>query len=274
MQKRLVRTRAKIAHAGIPYRVPDPSEMRSRSESVCEVLSGLFTLAYADPTTRSEAAVEAIRLARLCCDLLPSDSSESLELHGVLALLLLQHSRRAARISEDGRSVPFERQDRGLWGHDAAAEGLRVLDGALERAARTRTPGGRHLVRAAIAAEYVRPFQLDEVGEIDHARIAEMHEVLERLDRSPFVTLNRAVAVANAGRPAVALELLETIQVALDGHHLLSAVRGDLLRRLDRGRDAALELRTAAAAAPTERERRSYLDEAVLLESDGPHAHP
>ena len=271
MQKRLVRARAKIKHAGIPYRVPGPSELGARSESVCEVLSGLFTLAYADPTARSEAAVEAIRLARLCCRLLPSDSAAWLEFNGVLALLLLQHSRRAARTSEEGLSVPFERQDRELWDQDEAAEGLRVLDGALERAAQARVPGGRHLVRATIAAEYVRPFQ---IGEIDHARIADMYEVLERLDRSPFVTLNRAIAVANTGRPAVALELLSTSAVALDGHHLLSAVRGDLLRRLDRTREAAVELRTAAAAAPSERERQSYLHEAVLLESDAAHAHP
>lgn len=271
MQKRLVRARAKIKHAGIAYRVPDPSEMAARSESVCEVLSGLFTLAYAEPAARSDAAVEAIRLARLCCRLLPADSPESLEFDGVLALMLLQHSRRAARTSAEGLSVPFERQDRELWDHDEAAEGLRVLDAALERAARARIPGGRHLIRATIAAEYVRPFQ---IGEIDHARIADMYEVLEQLDRSPFVTLNRVIAVANAGRSAVALELLETIAVALDGHHLLSAVRGDLLRRLDRSREAAVELRTAAAAAPSERERQSYLHEVDLLESDGPHAHP
>ncbi len=271
MQKRLVRARAKIKHAGIPYRVPAPSELAARSESVCEVLSGLFTLAYADPTTRSDAAVEAIRLARLCCRLLPPGSAEWLECNGVLALLLLQHSRRAARTSEEGLSVPFERQDRALWDQDEAAEGLRVLDAALERAAQARVPGGRHLVRAVIAAEYVRPFQ---TGEIDHARIADMYEVLERLDRSPFVTLNRAIAIANTGHPAVALELLSSSTAALDGHHLLSAVRADLLRRLGRTREAAVELRSAAAAASSERERQSYLHEAVLLESDGAHAHP
>lgn len=271
MQKRLVRARAKIKHAGIAYRVPGPSEIGARSESVCEVLSGLFTLAYADPTTRSEAAVEAVRLARLCCRLLPYGSAEWLEFNGVLALLLLQHSRRAARTSEEGLSVPFERQDRALWEHDEAAEGLRVLDAALERAAQARVPGGRYLVRATISAEYVRPLH---VSEIDHARIADMYEVLEQLDHSPFVTLNRAIAVANSGRPAVALELLETIAIALAGHHLLAAVRGDLLRRLDRSRDAAIELRTAAAVAPSERERQTYLHEAVLLESEVAHAHP
>lgn len=269
MQKRLVRARAKIKHAGIAYRVPDPSEMGARRESVCEVLSGLFTLGYADPTAHSEAAVEAIRLARLCCRLAPAGSGAWLEFNGVLALLLLQHSRRAARTSDDGLSVPFARQDRALWDHDEAAEGLRVLDAALERAAQSHVSGGRHLVRAAIAAEYVRPSRADE---IDHARIADMYGVLEQLDRSPFVTLNRAVAMANAGHPEAALQLLRTIADVLDGHHLLSAVRSDLLRRLDRGREAAIELRKAAATAPSERERRSYHHEAVLLENEAAHA--
>jgi RNA polymerase sigma-70 factor (ECF subfamily) len=268
MQKRLVRARAKIKHAGIAYRVPAPSDMGPRSESVCEVLSGLFTLGYADPTARSDAAIEAIRLARLCCQLLPSDSAEWLEFNGVLALMLLQHSRREARTSEEGLSVPFERQDRGLWDQVEAAEGLQILDAALERAATAGVTGGRQILRATIAAEYVRS------SRIDHARIADLYEVLERLDRSPFVTLNRAVAVANAGNPAEALELLETIALALEGHHLVSAVRGDLLRRIGRRREAAAALRTAAEAAPSERERLSYLHEAVLLESETPHAHP
>ena len=248
--------------------------MSARSESVCEVLSGLFTLAYADPTARSEAAAEAIRLARLCCELFPSDSAAWLELNGVLALLLLQHSRRAARTSAEGLTVPFERQDRELWDQESADEGLRILDAALERAAQARVPGGRHLVRAAIAAEYVRPFQIGAHGEIDHARIADMYELLERLDPSPFVTVNRVIAVANAGRPAAALELLETVALALAGHHLLAAVRGDMLRRLDRTGEAAAALRTAAAAAPSDRERQSYLHEADLLDSDAAHAHP
>ncbi|WP_413320139.1 sigma-70 family RNA polymerase sigma factor [Agrococcus sp. 1P02AA] len=274
MQKRLVRARAKIKHAGIAYRVPGPAEMSARSESVCEVLSGLFTLAYADPTARSEAAAEAIRLARLCCELFPSDSAAWLELNGVLALLLLQHSRRAARTSAEGLTVPFERQDRELWDQEAADEGLRILDAALERAAQARVPGGRHLVRAAIAAEYVRPFRVGGPGEIDHARIAGMYELLERLDPSPFVTVNRVIAVANAGHPAAALELLETVALALAGHHLLAAVRGDMLRRLDRTGEAAAALRTAAAAAPSDRERQSYLHEAALLDLDAAHAHP
>lgn len=271
MQKRLVRARAKIAHAGISYRVPDPAEMVARSESVCEVLSGLFTLDYADPTAGGEGAVEAIRLARLCAGLLPLDVPGSLEIHGVLALLLLQHSRRAARTSPSGIAVPFEHQDRALWDRDEAAEGLRVLEAALERAAQAGIAGGRHLVRAAIAAEYARPPSADA---IDHARIAELYELLERLDRSPFVTVNRAVAVANAGRAVAGLALLDAVAPALQGHHLAAAVRGDLLRRLDRHADAAAALRSAAAVAPTERERQSYLHEVDLLEREEPRAHP
>lgn len=269
MQKRLVRARAKIAHAGIPYRVPEPSEMPARVESVCEVLSGLFTLGYADPTALPDIAAEAIGLARLCSGLLAVHSAERLEVDGLLALLLLQHSRRGARI-KDGRAVPFEEQDRARWDHDEAAEGLSLLDAALHRAGRTGVAGGRHLMRAAIAAEYMRPASTEA---IDHARIAAMYEVLERVDPSPFVTVNRAVAVANAGRPGVALELVEAVPAALHRHHLHAAVRADLLRRLQRGHEAADALRTAAIAAPSERERQAYLLELALIEGD-PHAHP
>ncbi|MBG6054744.1 RNA polymerase sigma-70 factor (ECF subfamily) [Salinibacterium sp. CAN_S4] len=270
MQKRLVRARAKIKHAGIPYRVPDSSQMAARSESVCEVLSGLFTIAYADPTGRAQAAEEAIRLARVCCQLLPTDSTERLEFEGLLALLLLQHSRRAARTSEDGQAVQFELQDRALWVQDEVAEGLYVLDTALKRAAYAKVAGGRQLVRAAIAAEYVRPLQSDG---IDHERIADIYEVLEQLDQSPFVTLNRAIAVANAGRVEDALGLVDTIAVALRGHHLHAAVRGDLLRRLHRTEEAAIEFRAAADAAPSDRERHTYLSQVALLGPDAAHAH-
>jgi RNA polymerase sigma-70 factor (ECF subfamily) len=270
MQKRLVRARAKIKHAGIPYRVPDSSQMAARSKSVCEVLSGLFTIAYADPMGRTQAADEAIRLARVCCQLLPTDSTERLEFDGLLALLLLQHSRRAARTSEDGQAVQFEHQDRALWVQDEMAEGLSVLDTALERAADAKVAGGRQLVRAAIAAEYVRPLQSDG---IDHERIVDLYKVLQQLDPSPFVTLNRAIAVANAGRVADALALVDTIAVALPGHHLHAAVRGDLLKRLHRTEEAAFEFRVAAGASPSDRERRTYLSQVDVLGPDAAQAH-
>lgn len=259
MEKRLVRARAKIAHADIPYRVPDAVQLDSRSASVCEVLSALFTIGYSDPTLQPDPGAEAIRLARLCRQLLPADSPARLEFTGLLALLLLQHSRRAARTTSGGLSVPFDEQDRGLWDVSEIEEGLRLLDGAVDEAARAGIHGGRHLIRATVAAEYVRPAPGTE---IDHARIADMYGVLEQVDASPFVRLNRAVAVANAGRPAEALALTEALESSLGGHHLYSAVRGDLLQRLRRVEEARSAFRDAARTAPTERERRSYAQHA------------
>lgn len=264
MEKRLVRARAKIAHANIPYRVPDAAQLDSRSASVCEVLSALFTIGYSDPTLQPDPGAEAIRLARLCRQLLPSDSPARLEFTGLLALLLLQHSRRAARTTPDGLSVPFDEQDRELWDVSEIEEGLRLLDDAVEEAARAGIHGGRHLIRATVAAEYVRPAP---GMEIDHARIADMYGVLEQVDASPFVRLNRAVAVANAGRPTEALALTEALESSLGGHHLYSAVRGDLLQRLKRDDEASSAFRDAARTAPTERERRSYAQHADDLAS-------
>jgi RNA polymerase sigma-70 factor (ECF subfamily) len=271
MQKRLVRTRAKIKHAGIPYRVPDASELSARGESVREVLSGLFTIGYSDPSAGWDAGEDAIRLTRLCCALMSSGTSERLEFDALLALLLLQHARRMARTSAAGRAVVFRDQDRSLWDHAAISEGLGVLDDALARAGRAGVVGGRYLVKAAIAAEYMRPTR---ASDIDLHRIATLHTVLEQLDPSPFVKLNRAVAVANAGEHSDAMGILEEVEEALGGHHLHHAVRADVLARLGRSHDAARAFQAAAEAAPTLRERHSYLDAAASMTVKGDHADP
>jgi RNA polymerase sigma-70 factor (ECF subfamily) len=259
MQKRLVRARAKIKHAGIPYRVPGDAELGARSEGVRDVLYGLFSIAYAEPAQEAAGlapAAEAIRLTRLCRSLMPEGTHERLELDGLLALMLLQHSRTRARTSSDGSAVPFLEQDRERWDTAAAAEGLGIVDDALSRAARDGIAGGRHLVHAAIAAEYMRPML---AARIDHRRVVELYRVLERLDASPFVTLNRAIAEANAGDPAAGLATLDELLPALRRHHLLHAARGDLLRRLGEEARAADSFREAAALAPSALERHSYL---------------
>ncbi|KAA6436340.1 hypothetical protein FQ330_02725 [Agrococcus sediminis] len=267
MQKRLVRARAKIAHAGIPYRVPGPAELPARAEGVRQVLYGLYAIAHAEPTgddADGSAADEAIRLTRLCRSLMAEGTHERLELDGLLALMLLQHARRAARTSDDGTPVPFVEQDRALWHAEAAAEGLALVDDALATAAQGGVPGGRHLVQAAIAAEHMRPLL---PARIDHERVVELYRVLERIDPSPHVTLNRAIAQANAGDAAAGLDALDGLRPALDGHPLLHAARGDLLARLGRDAEAAACFRAAADLAPGERERRGYRDAAAAADA-------
>lgn len=269
MQKRLVRARAKIAHAGIPYRVPGPAELAARSEGVREVLYGLFSIAYAEPAAAADdpsPAAEAIRLTRLCRSLMADGGEEQLELDGLLALMLLQHSRAAARVGPDGTPVPFAEQDRARWDAGAASEGLAIVDAALARAAESGLVGGRHLVHAAIAAEYVRP----ALAAIDHARVVALYRVLEQLDASPFVPLNRAIAEANAGDPAAGLATLDGLRSRLEGHHLLHAARGDLLSRTGHGDEASASFRLAARLAPSEAERRAYLGAASA--ATGPSA--
>lgn len=155
--------------------------------------------------------------------------------------------------------MPFDEQDRKLWNVSEIDEGLQLLDDAVEEAAREGIHGGRHLIRATVTAEHLRPAP---GMEIDHARIADIYGVPEQVDASPSVRLNRAVAVANAARPTEALALTEALESSLGGRHLYSAVRGDLLQRLKRGEEASSAFRDAARTAPTERERRSYAQHA------------
>lgn len=265
MQKRLVRARAKIRNASIPYRVPGPAELPSRSEAVRQVLYGLFAIGYAAPAEADAraAADEAIRLARLLRAVTPEATHERLEADGLLALMLLQHARRDARVRADGSAVPLPEQDRDRWDRAAAREGLALVDAALALAASSGLAGGRHLVHAAIAAEHVRP---ELAARIDHGRVLELYRVLERLDGSPFVVLNRAIAQANAGDPDGGLEALDAIVGVLERHHLLHAARGDLLRRIGRDAEATEALQRAATLAPTDAERRALVEAAAAAE--------
>lgn len=260
MQKRLVRARGKIKHARIPFRVPGEADLVSRSNGVRDVLYGLFTIAYAEPLEAPsvddiDPAVEAIRLARLCCSLIPERTHERVEFDGLLALMLLQHSRRLARISAQGTAVAFVEQDRDLWDEAAVSEGLVIVDKAFEDAARYDIPAGRHLVQAAIAAEYVRA---RVVSEIDHQAIVALFLVLEELEPSPFVRLNRAIAEANAGDPSAAMAMLEGLRSRMNTHHLFHAAVGDLMQRLGEIESAIDAFREAARLAHSEVERRSY----------------
>jgi RNA polymerase sigma-70 factor, ECF subfamily len=241
MQQRIVRAKRKIRDAGIPYRVPPDHELPDRLRSLLVVLYLIFNEGYlatsADTVVRRELCDEAIRLARLLRQLMPDES----EVRGLLALMLLHHSRRDARVDEQGGLVLLEHQDRSLWHAEEIREGIEL--------AATALPRGPYGLQAAIAAEHV-------AGATNWARVAALYERLLELQPSPVVELNRAVAVAMAKGPEAGLELIGELESGrLADYHLLHATRADLLRRLGRTEEAAAAYRRASelTANPAER---------------------
>jgi len=258
MAQRLTRAKRKIRSTAITFRVPPPELLHERVSAVLVVLYVLFTEGYdawaepADDVAGAEArralADDAIRVARLVARLLPDEP----EARGLLALLLLQHARRLARLSPAPEALPrtLEEQDRSLWRRDEIAEGLAVLDDALaERRA------GSYQVQAAIAALHARAASADET---DWIEIAALYDVLVGMTRSPVVALNRAVAVGMSRGPEAGLAELDAVVSApeLAAYHLLPAMRADLLRRAGRADEAAVEYRRALDQVDREGDRR------------------
>jgi RNA polymerase sigma-70 factor, ECF subfamily len=253
MSQRLVRAKRKIRHAGIPYRVPPAHLLPGRTAGVLAVLYLLFNEGYTASSgadlVRQQLTTEAIRLARVLHDLIPHDS----EVGGLLALLLLQDARRAARLDDAGDLVTLDEQDRSRWDRGQIADGLALLD--LATSATSPSEAGPYLLQAAIAACHAGAARADDT---DWAHIAALYTALARVAPSPVVALNRAVAVGMAEDPAAGLATVDEIESAgiLAGYHLLPATRADLLRRSGDFEAAAAAYREAMPLAPTETERR------------------
>ncbi|MEU4603977.1 RNA polymerase sigma factor [Kribbella sp. NPDC023972] len=255
MGQRITRAKAKIKAARIPYRVPSAEDLPARVSGVLAVLFLVFNEGYlatgpdTDPV-RHDLTAEAIRLTRLIRALMPDDG----EVAGLLALMLLTEARRTARVSASGELVPIDQQDRGAWDAALIAEGHRLMR---ERLA-SRVAPGRYQILAAINAVHT---SARDVRDTDWSQIVALYNQLVRVDPSPIVALNRAIAVAELDGPEVALAAVDRLDDKLAGYHAYHATRAELLRRLGRSQqsraayDKAIELtgNTAETAYLTRR---------------------
>ena len=260
MAQRLVRAKRKIRDAGIPYVVPATNEMPARLDAVLTVIYLVFNEGYAStrgvPLVRTDLCAEAIRLGRLVRLLMAPQPPR--EATALVALMLLHDSRRDARLDEAGDLVVLEEQDRNRWDHGQIAEALPLVDEALRGGQDLDDLPGPFAVQAAIAAEHCQAARAEDT---DWRRIVRLYDLLERLQPSPIVSLNRAVAVAMADGPQPALALIDELAASgdLDNYHLLHAARADLLRRVGSNVEAAESYAQALALVTNESERR-YLE--------------
>jgi RNA polymerase sigma factor (sigma-70 family) len=255
--QRIVRAKRTLADAHAPFEVPRREELAGRLASVLEVIYLVFNEGYSatagDDWLRPALCEDALRLGRILAELMPTEP----EVHGLVALMEIQASRSRARIGPSGEPILLLDQDRARWDYILVRRGLAALD----RAERLGGQRGPYALQGAIAACHARA---RIAADTDWARIAALYDELGQLTPSPVVELNRAVAVAMAFGPAAGLEIVDTLtdEPSLKGYHLLPAVRGDFLRKLNRFDEARLELERAASLTRNERERKLLLERA------------
>lgn len=253
--QRIVRAKRTLTEARVPFDMPQGQELTARLSSVLEVIYLIFNEGYSatrgDDWVRPELCDDALRLGRILAHLVPREA----EVHGLVALLEIQASRNRARVGPDGQPILLMDQDRSKWDHLLVRRGLEALQRAIELA----RPLGPYALQAAIAACHARARRYEDT---DWVRIVALYDALAQISQSPVVELNRAVAMSMAFGPEAGLELIDELvgEPLLQGYHLLSAVRGDLLFKLKRFKEASNEFERAAFLTKNSRERTILLD--------------